>query len=617
MNTRPSRHAWLWIGLLLGINSMEVYSQEDTVPPFTLIFDTGTASPHPLPGETLILRAGFNLVPEDALDYTFQGDAVFLNDKIALVLRKNGTGAELYSRSLNSFTPRASFSPGGEHRFSKLNSIQISENTSNALAWKAVFAASDESTASLSLALVLGQPFVHIQPGDNVPVLKLSSTCRFAVLPDFFADDMVIDARRFSLPQTDLPSENFFFQMLDNGNAILMSVCSTRDQDIQIELSGQDTQRVITGTNIPFGRDGEIWISILDSPGIWHTCNLSKDDAGKIIPLEWTVPFPAQWRTDWQCAGDFTDSWEMLTEQPKGNFVQYGWLGNAESPGTEDWLRKDKRERWTTVLGWFPYPCWIDIQGRGQLQPLADNVVVFEGPALIYPINRIPSTPLDRFTIVDMVRATLGVGPCEYILDLEGQKQAMKGIATCAFRDKLNPIYSQGRQKQSKAEIEKALDQVMSFVKHIRGRIEAYIQFGHEMQSYLERQDRSDPAIARFLDDMQALTRELDTRMQKRKDEINTPEYAENLVNTFRSALIDYEGPDAYAKCKKITAAMVEVGGNQDELVGECRMVVKRLRQRAGLAMAMNPAVAGIAKEIRGRTQQALRKPASYEAPRH
>ena len=40
---------------------------------------------------------------------------------------------------------------------------------------------------------------------------------------------------------------------------------------------------------------------------------------------------------------------------------------------------------------------------------------------MIYPINRCRETPLEEFTVVDVVRATLGVGPCEYILDVEGQ----------------------------------------------------------------------------------------------------------------------------------------------------------------------------------------------------
>jgi hypothetical protein len=46
---------------------------------------------------------------------------------------------------------------------------------------------------------------------------------------------------------------------------------------------------------------------------------------------------------------------------------------------------------------------------------------------------------------------------------------------------------------------------------------------------------------------------------------------------------------DALAKCNAITHAIVDVGGNQDELAGKCRMVTKVLRQRAGLLVVTNP----------------------------
>jgi hypothetical protein len=251
------------------------------------------------------------------------------------------------------------------------------------------------------------------------------------------------------------------------------------------------------------------------------------------------------------------------------------------------------------------------------MQPLLKKVIQFEGPAILYPINRITETPLNRFTVVDIVRATLGVGPCEYILDLEGQKQSIKGIATCASRDKLNPIYAEHRQKQSRQEILKALSDVLAFVKHIRGRIEDYVQFGHEMQAYLDKQAKARPELASFIQNMKSLTGEIDQKLNERRDKINTPEYAEKLIDTFRTTLVDYEGADAEQKCKNITAAVVDVGGNQDELVGECRVAVKRLRQQAGLAMAVNPSAAELAKEIRNRTQTILRNPVSYEAARH
>jgi hypothetical protein len=46
-------------------------------------------------------------------------------------------------------------------------------------------------------------------------------------------------------------------------------------------------------------------------------------------------------------------------------------------------------------------------------------------------------------------------------------------------------------------------------------------------------------------------------------------------------------------------------------------MIVKTLRQRAGIALALHPELKEMATEIRNRTQTMLRNPTPYEAPRH
>jgi len=44
---------------------------------------------------------------------------------------------------------------------------------------------------------------------------------------------------------------------------------------------------------------------------------------------------------------------------------------------------------------------------------------------------------------------------------------------------------------------------------------------------------------------------------------------------------------------------------------------VKVLRQRAGIALAVNPDLKDVANKIRERSQAMLRNPTAYEAPRH
>jgi len=365
----------------------------------------------------------------------------------------------------------------------------------------------------------------------------------------------------------------------------------------------------VNASQIGYGEGGKIWVAVLEAPQVWHTHDVVDGDAGKVVRLDWKTPYAAQWRVDWRRNDGLTDSWEMAAEKPDGGYTKPGWFGGADS------LEADRR-RWTTVLGWFEYPCWTDKGGRGYLQPLKEGER-FRGPALVYPINRVSTTPLDAYTVVDVVRATLGVGPCEYILDVEGQASEYKGIATCGCRDTLNPIYEKGEQKQQRAVVEQTLADVMVFIRHIRGRIESYVAFGHEMNKYLDDQKAAHPELARPLADLEAFSQAIDQRVAERKESIKTPEYAAKLVDEFRATLLDYEGPDALAKCKRFTEAWVDMGGNQDELVGECRWAVKVLRQRAALAAAADPRLSDVAKEIRQRSQEVLRNPAGHEGARH
>jgi hypothetical protein len=87
------------------------------------------------------------------------------------------------------------------------------------------------------------------------------------------------------------------------------------------------------------------------------------------------------------------------------------------------------------------------------------------------------------------------------------------------------------------------------------------------------------------------------------------------LLGVYAGSDLVYIGhTGALEKCTKYTKALVEIGSNQDELVMECRLVVKSLRQRAALLMALDPKVSKIAKEIRAKTQEVLRNPAHHES---
>ena len=573
------------------------------------LFDTGKPLAAALAADALGRRAGWTQVPAGRTDHAFEGDAVFLNNRLAVALRRGGAGAEVCSLGPKGATMRALLAPAAGAGAASLSSVRLRSNSANGVAIDAAFKAPGGKTCTLACELKMGQVFVRTQARGGMEALRVRAPCRFVVLPDFFADDIVVDARALPVATAELPGEHFLLHMLAGGEAIVMAVRDSAEQDLGIALSAEGDERTIEASRVPCGPKGSVWVGVIEAPGVWHAQDVARRSAGRAVRLDWRRPFPAQWRVDWRKSDGLTDSWEMIAERPDGRYVKHGWFG---SPGTIP----SNRNRWTTVLGRFLYPCWIDGSGRGYFQPLS-KVLRFEGPAVIYPINRVRETPLDRYTVVDIVRSTLGVGPCEYILDVEGQRSVSKGRATCSTRDTLNPIYARGQQKRQRARIEAALREVMVFIRFIRQRIDGYVAFGRGVRAYLAEQRAAHPELAKHLAELDALAAAIDARVARRAEKIKTPAYAARLVEEFRRDMLDYEGPDALKKCKQFTSELVTIGGNQDELVGECRWAVKVVRQRAGLIMAVEPRMAEIAAEIRARSQKVLRNPAGHEGARH
>jgi len=545
---------------------------------------------------------GWTLVPPEKTDHAFKGGALLHNDRIALWLQ--GDTAALGSVDEGVLTWRCRVGPVG-----RAESVKIVRNGPARVVVETIGNDAAGRAAGLALEMQIGQPFVRAGPRGSATVLAVSpGKSRYVVLPDFHADDIVLGASDLPEGRAALPVDHFFLHTIEGPPEALLAVVRDRNER-DVRVARGSASPGIACSEVPFGRDGHVWLALLSGEGLWHERRVAAADAGKVLRLEWTAPFPAQWRVDWRRPDGLTDSWEMLLPR-RGGFTKPGWFGSPRKLPVN-------RKRWTTVLGHFQYPCWLDASRRGWLQPIRNKALSFAGPAVIYPIHRVSGTPLDAYTLVDVVRATLGVGPCEYILDVEGQTSRYKGRATCTNRDTLDPIYKRGLQRKKRAEIEKSLKEVMVFVRHIRGRIETYRKFARELRDDLAGRKKARPELARPLDELIGLAGEVERRVAARRGKIKTPEQAQAMVDAFRRTMLDYEGPDAHARCKRFTAAIVSIGSNQDELVGECRWAVRVLRQRAALAAAGDARLAEVAREIARRTREVLRNPAGHEGARH
>jgi len=305
--------------------------------PFVRVFDTTSRSNEPLTADALTKMARWKLVPEDNLKHQFSGDAAILNGKLAVVVRPKTGGVEIYSLATRQPAGRASLVCGAAKSSAKL---AIVENASSAVTLAA---------AGTKLRLTTGSSILEIQPPQAKSTLTVVTKARYAIVPDFFANDMVFDAK--TLTGAGLPAENYFLNLLEGRDSIMMCVWRPRRLGASATISG--VNRCVSTIECVDG--GSVWLAFLEGAGISHE---------RPSNSEWKPPFAAKWRCSKGGPGGFATSW---------NF--------GKNPTT---------------------------------RPNSD------APTIIYPIDRVLATPMTAYCPTDVLRNTLGVGPCEHILATEG-----------------------------------------------------------------------------------------------------------------------------------------------------------------------------------------------------
>ena len=502
-----------------------------------VIWDTGKPSGEALAPAAFAGEIKWPHIPQDKTADSFKGDAVMSNGRIIAVLRKQASAVEVYAvKPDQRVVARLGLrlvNFAGEPA-TRLERIALVENTKDSACLEASFKTAKGTEVAGKFRIKRGDAFIQAEPGAGAGKLHVDCPGRFVVLPDFFADDITVDATKLPVASAELPSENLVLHLTapslplspvagergrgEGGDAIAMCVFENRQQDVRITLTGAGDKRIISASEIGF-EGKKVWVALLEAPNIWHTHDLKANDAGKVIALDWALPFLADWRVDFPRPDELTDSWQMLLQDKKGgSYTKPSFLGSGEEKISSD------RNHYLMVLGSIQYPCWSDFDQKAYLQPLQSSVLKFQGTTVIYPINRVRQTPLDAYTVVDVMRNTLGVGPCEQLLDLEGQRIiGWKGMPTCHVRDKLNSIYEKKQQQEKRADVDKTLDDGLTFVKHIRSRISQYVEFGHTMRDYLAEQKKAHPELADFITEMEKLNQEIDKRVEARLPHIKTP----------------------------------------------------------------------------------------------
>src|SRR5579863_3230740 len=263
------------------------------------LWDTGSASAAPLSVEALEARTGWSKVTAET--GPLRGDAVLSNGRLRVVVRRKG-GADLYSPAALR-THVSVEAPGGEP-MARLDRISVSENSRGAVAVE-IAGPAGTGVATATLRLKKSDPVLEVSPGAGAGRLSLQEAGRFVVFPDFFADDIVVDAAKIPAASIEAPSENMLVHLGGRGDSIVVAIFENRDQEVRLGLAGAGPDRTITGSEIQFGKSGRVWVSLLEGEGLWTTKTLERKERGRVVTLGWKMPYPAYWRVD------FTNSFDL------------------------------------------------------------------------------------------------------------------------------------------------------------------------------------------------------------------------------------------------------------------------------------------------------------------
>ena len=546
--------------------------------PSTRLFDTGTTAGDPLPATAVAEKKGWVALAEEDVTHNFAGDAVLLNDRLAVLLRARSAGAELYTQTASAAARQASIVPvldgSGE---STPAAVRIVENSPAAVTVEVGLRPPGTSGAKLVYRLTTGQAILELRPGEGVRKVRVEATGRYLAVPDFFGDDMVFTANGFAGPRLGLPAENFFLHFVDRGNCLLMCVWPSSRQQAAALLAGPGSQRTIQGSEIECLPGKSLWIAALAAPGIWHEESVAGAEGPAATTLDWKPPFPAKWRASLAGSSPIGPSW---------------YIRNPHDADQGAALPADRS------------PCCLDAQ-RGTVQIRTGMLSPSDGQGprslVIYPIDRTRTTPLAAFSPIDILRATLGVGPCQYILQTEGLASDTNPTPDSVMTW-VEKQFSKRREKKAADEIRDLLAQMVDHVGHAEQRIEKYAQLARDVRSLCEA-NAADAAAVGLSTALRPALDYLEHAIGPQAGSARSGEHARKCSAEI-IALIGTQ--NAAAECRRLAAEVRRIGAAQDRALANCRMATRWLRQQVSMLASQAPDSADLGRKIERRIDETL-----------
>ncbi len=469
------------------------------------------------------------------------------------------------------------------------------------------------------LKLGLGKCFVEVLPGRSAAALQLRGPARFSFIPDFFGSDVLYDAGETAEAKVFAPAENFIVN-LNEGHVALSMLTWPKDggEEVLLLCEGTGAGRRFTATQVSFNGKS-VFVAVVAREGTWFEKDLhtAKKDAPLVVE-GWRPPFPAKWMT-------------LLVKRPAvgaASGIASETLPVPLLPPAGDTPYSDVYYH-PHVPSWFSGPEWR-LHLETSLTHMMTHKKVVSPEFLLainYPRDRVKQTPLNALTLVDVMRDTLGTGPCEYILDLEGlNKTRSTGAAgtgkptagaTCSERGGLVFYYLGERAESPRRddplmvtdEALSSIEKIKDFLDAAHARIQEYLAWSDEIVRVAEEAKARNPQARDLAERIIPIAREMRELWQAMVDHdkpcVHPQEWRMALDHC--KDLVRQGAPDMGNRIREFDPQMRGAGEEVDGGMQACRMIVKRIRQEAALAGSADPAALKLAAEIRQRCRDVLR----------
>ncbi|MFC1509426.1 hypothetical protein ACFL60_07065 [Candidatus Omnitrophota bacterium] len=598
--------------LLLVSHSGMLNAQVHAVAENLLIYDT--VSPFS-PEIDIQERTGWKNVPAgDISAYSPDGDVVIEHEYLTAVFSRESGKVILYSRLGESLQRlHRGYLIGGETGTRRLEliplqlkgkkagmtSCSVQSKTADQAAVTVTYSGKEEGQRITAEFLFSREQIIEIKPSATLKGISLSASIEFALVPNFVCDDLIFDPGQYSSGAIlELPSENMVCGLLQGKSGMLVITLPEGAQDITLTVDKHDENAPLFGA-VDIGNDGKsVFVALLDAPRIWHKVELKPSYLEKDIAVNWKRPFHAKWIT------------QLIEDGIKTTFP-------FRRPVTP-YFRGEAFFR--SGIGTYTYPLWFRSEHLGE-RPYyrLGKKVPPKGDSIIYFMEGRDDIPLPVSSPADIVKRTLGDRVYEKILDFEGrQNRSLRraGVfcnsATCHVTARLKPIFQAGKESEKKELVIEGIKDLIDFLEKENGRGLEYQKFAHDMIRYLASMKKDKPGSKVFLDEMETIIKEIIAAYEIEKENLKDLDYAAVLAKE-TEALLHNKSTDNYKAFLTVQKKWTGMGGAIDDLNRKHHTLTRKLFQEAGYRCVGNHETVEIARKIRTRAIQCLRRPNRYE----